>query len=58
MTNDNLSQIVASIWSVTDLLRGDFKQTQYGRVLLPFTLLRRLECILEPAKKNIIDELE
>lgn len=45
MTNTNFSQTAAFIWSVADLLRGDFKQSQYGRVILPFTLLRRLECV-------------
>jgi len=51
---DNNSQIAAFIWSVADLLRGDFKQSQYGRVILPFTLLRRLECVLEPTKDNVL----
>ena len=54
MTNNNFSQVAAFIWSVADLLRGDFKQSQYGRVILPFTLLRRLECVLEPSKANIL----
>lgn len=57
MTNTNFSQIAAFIWSVADLLRGDFKQSQYGRVILPFTLLRRLECVLEQSKKEVIAEL-
>jgi len=51
---ENNSQIAAFIWSVADLLRGDFKQSQYGRVILPFTLLRRLECVLEPTKDNVL----
>ena len=50
MSNNNFSQIAAFIWSVADLLRGDFKQSQYGRVILPFTLLRRLECVLAESK--------
>src|SRR5690554_4342171 len=56
MTNDktNHSQTAAFIWSVADLLRGDFKQSQYGRVILPFTLLRRLECVLEPTKPQVL----
>ena len=44
MSSTNFSQIAAFLWSVADLLRGDFKQSQYGRIILPFTLLRRLEC--------------
>ena len=49
----NLSEINNKIWSVADLLRGDFKQSQYGRIILPFTLLRRLECVLEPTRKEV-----
>ncbi|BBB29889.1 type I restriction-modification system subunit M [Neptunomonas japonica] len=52
---DNFSQTAAFIWSVADLLRGDFKQSQYGRVILPFTLLRRLECVLEADKQAVLD---
>lgn len=52
--NNNHSQTAAFIWSVADLLRGDFKQSQYGRVILPFTLLRRLECVLEPTKSKVL----
>ncbi len=55
-TNNNFSQTAAFIWSVADLLRGDFKQSQYGRVILPFTLLRRLECVLAPSKDAVIAE--
>ncbi|HCG8465097.1 TPA: SAM-dependent DNA methyltransferase [Vibrio parahaemolyticus] len=58
MTNNNFSQTAAFIWSVADLLRGDFKQSQYGRVILPFTLLRRLECVLEPSKDTVVAEHE
>ena len=50
----NFSATAANIWAVADLLRGDFKQSQYGRVILPFTLLRRLECVLEPTKKAVL----
>ena len=52
----NFSQTAAFIWSVADLLRGDFKQSQYGRVILPFTLLRRLECVLEDTKASVVAE--
>lgn len=52
--NTNHSQTAAFIWSVVDLLRGDFKQSQYGRVILPFTLLRRLECVLESTKAQVL----
>ena len=42
------------IWSVADLLRGPFKQSEYGRIILPFTVLRRLECVLEPTRKDVL----
>ncbi|MDH5803508.1 MAG: type I restriction-modification system subunit M [Gammaproteobacteria bacterium] len=53
---ENFSQVAAYIWSLADLLRGDFKQSQYGRVILPFTLLRRLECVLEDSKEAVLKE--
>jgi type I restriction enzyme M protein len=45
----------AFIWSVADLLRGDYKQSEYGRVILPLTVLRRLDCVLEPTKQKVIE---
>ena len=38
---------VAFIWSVVDLLRGDYKASEYGRIILPLTVLRRLGCVLK-----------
>ncbi|HBC3426460.1 TPA: SAM-dependent DNA methyltransferase [Vibrio parahaemolyticus] len=58
MTNNNFSSTAAFLWSVADLLRGDFKQSQYGRIILPFTLLRRLECVLEATKEQVLDKYE
>jgi type I restriction enzyme M protein len=46
------------IWSVADLLRGDYKQSDYGKVILPFTLLRRLECVIEPRSEDVLEEYE
>jgi type I restriction enzyme M protein len=46
------------IWSVADLLRGDYKQADYGKVILPFTLLRRLDCVLEATKPAVLGELQ
>lgn len=54
MNTENHSQTAAFLWSIADLLRGDFKQSQYGRIILPFTLLRRMECVLEPTKEAVI----
>jgi type I restriction enzyme M protein len=48
----------ALIWSTADLLRGDYKQSDYGKIILPFTLLRRIECVLEPTRQDVIDEFE
>lgn len=46
------------IWSVADLLRGDFKQSDYGKTILPFTVLRRLDCVLEKTKNAVVAEFE
>ncbi|MGC1547404.1 MAG: class I SAM-dependent DNA methyltransferase [Rhodanobacter sp.] len=54
----NQSALSALIWSVADLLRGDYKQSEYGRVILPFTVLRRLDCVLEPTKKAVLAEFD
>lgn len=52
----NFSEKVAFIWSVADLLRGPYKPHQYGRVILPLTVLRRLDCVLEPTKQKVLDK--
>ena len=41
------------IWSIADLLRGDYKPSEYGRVVLPLVVLRRLDCVLEPTKEQV-----
>jgi type I restriction enzyme M protein len=46
------------IWSVADLLRGDYKQSEYGKVILPFTVLRRMDCVLEGTKEAVLAEDE
>src|SRR3954451_20354588 len=48
------SEKVGFIWSVADLLRGDYKQSEYGRVILPMVVLRRLDCVLEPTKNAVL----
>lgn len=45
------------IWRVADLLRGDYRQSDYGKVILPMTVLRRLDCVLAPTKKKVLDYL-
>ena len=59
MGNTNHSEISSFIWSVCDdLLRGLFKGHEYGDVILPFVVLRRLDCVLEPSKDKVIDLYE
>lgn len=47
---DSSRNHAAFIWSVADLLRGDYKQGEYGKVILPLTVIRRLDCVLEPPR--------
>ncbi len=54
-TTSNLSSF---IWSVADLLRGSYRQSDYGKVILPFTVLRRLDCILESTKDKVLEEFK
>ncbi|MBV1884531.1 MAG: type I restriction-modification system subunit M [Pseudomonadales bacterium] len=49
------NNLASYCWSIADLLRGDFKQSQYGRIILPFTLLRRLEGVLEETKQAVLE---
>ena len=52
----NHQSLSAFIWSVADLLRGDYKQSDYGKVILPFTVLRRLDCVLAATKPEVLAE--
>ncbi|QNB05334.1 SAM-dependent DNA methyltransferase [Herbaspirillum frisingense] len=54
----NHQALSSFIWSVADLLRGDYKQSEYGRVILPFTVLRRLDCVLEASKPDVLKEFD
>src|SRR3954454_23973387 len=47
----------AFIWSIADLLGGDYKQSEYGRVILPLVVLRRLDCVLEASKPQVLQRL-
>jgi type I restriction enzyme M protein len=47
---------VPFIWGIAELLRGDYKRSEYGRVVLPFTVLRRLDLVLAPTKQAVLDE--
>ena len=51
----NYNEISASIWATSDdVLRNDFKKGEYGRIILPFVVLRRLDSIIAPQKEEII----
>ena len=55
MSDETTTNHAAFIWSVADLLRGVYKQSEYGRVVLPLTVLRRLDCVLEPTKDKVLE---
>lgn len=52
--SEEKQNLSALIWSVADLLRGDYKQSDYGKVILPFTILRRLDVVLESSKADVL----
>lgn len=54
---NNFKEKADLIWRVADLLRGDYKQSDYGKVILPLTVLRRLDCVLAPTKQKVLDYL-
>src|SRR5437899_11042515 len=52
---ESIRNHAAFIWTVADLLRGDYKQSEYGKVILPLTVIRRLDCVLEPTKQAVLE---
>ncbi len=54
MSDGVIKNHAAFIWSVADKLRGVYKQSEYGRVILPLVVLRRLDCVLEPTKEKVL----
>jgi type I restriction enzyme M protein len=52
------SEVTSFLWSVADLLRGDYKQADYGKVILPLTVLRRLDCVLDKSKAKVLAKHE
>ncbi|WP_434740400.1 type I restriction-modification system subunit M [Micromonospora sp. SH-82] len=58
MNSSTHTELANHAWSVADLLRGDYKQADYGKVILPFTVLRRLECVLEPTRDRVRAEYD
>jgi len=55
MSSSDIKSLGSFVWSIAELLRGDFKQSEYGKVILPFVVLRRLDCILEATKQDVLD---
>lgn len=58
MSTSKHTELANHAWSVADLLRGDYKQSDYGKVILPFTVLRRLECVLSPTRDKVVETYE
>lgn len=54
----NQQNLASDIWNIADTLRGDFKQSEFGRVILPFAVLRRLECVLEPTRDAVLAQAD
>lgn len=50
----DIKSLSGFVWSIAEILRGDFKQSEYGKVILPFVVMRRLDCILEPTKTAVL----
>ncbi len=57
MTDFNFKEKANLIWAIADLLRGNFKRSDYGKVILPMTVLHRLDCVLAPRKQKVLDYL-
>lgn len=55
---NGFNEKVDFIWSIADLLRGDYKQSEYQKVILPLTVLRRLDCVTEPNKDEVLQKHE
>lgn len=54
-TSSDIKNLSGFVWSIAEILRGDFRQSEYGKVVLPFVVLRRLDCLLEGSKQAVLD---
>ena len=54
-TNGDVRGIDGFVWSITETLQGDFKQSEYGKVILPLIVLCRLDCLLEASKQDVLE---
>lgn len=55
MGGTDIKNLGSFVWSIAETLRGDFRQSEYGKVILPFVVLRRLDCILEATKPAVLE---
>jgi type I restriction enzyme M protein len=55
MNSQKVQSLSSFAWSIAEILRGDFKQSEYGKVILPFVVLRRLDCILKSSKNVVLE---
>ena len=53
--SSDIKNLSAFVWSIAETLRRVFNQSEYGKVILPFVVLRRLDCILEATKPAVLD---
>ncbi|MEV3853702.1 type I restriction-modification system subunit M N-terminal domain-containing protein [Streptomyces sp. NPDC050095] len=51
--SDKNQEMADLIWSVANLLRGDYKRSEYGKVILPMTLLRRMDCVMQDTREAV-----
>ena len=58
MNGETHSQLANFIWSICNLLRGPYKRNEYRKVILPLTVLRRFECLLEPTRQTALEEFQ
>ena len=56
MSEDTIKSLGSFVWSIAELLRGDFKQSEYRKIILPFVVLRRLDCLLEKSKPAVLEK--
>ena len=54
----NFKETANFIWSIADLLRGDYKQSDYGKVILPLVVIRRLDSVLDGTKPKVLKKLD
>lgn len=55
---ENFNEKADFIWSIADLLRGDYKQSEYQKVILPLTVLRRLDCVTQRNKEDVLERYQ